>query len=180
MKRALKLVAVFLVVIIAFGIFVNCYGSFALFHRIHKWNGTIGNQWLRSIVHFLMWFPLPVYPICLFIDWLILNNLEFFGFGNPMSMAPGEEETKVVVYNGQKYRITVSQNRVDLEQLTGELAGQMGALIFNPEDKSWSVENKLMMVREKVAQMDENDPNVLHVVHPDGHTERVDMTTYLQ
>ena len=39
-----------------------CYGSYGLTKKIYNWNGTLGNKWLNSCVHFLMW-VIPVYPI---------------------------------------------------------------------------------------------------------------------
>ena len=63
----------------------GCYGSNALFEKIHKWNGTLGNKWLNSIVHFFL-MVIPVYPISLcFIDGLILNTVEFWTGYNPLA-----------------------------------------------------------------------------------------------
>ena len=63
----------------------GCYGSNALFEKIHKWNGTLGNKWLNSIVHFFL-MVIPVYPISLcFIDGLILNTVEFWTGSNPLA-----------------------------------------------------------------------------------------------
>ncbi|MBR2470840.1 MAG: DUF3332 family protein, partial [Fibrobacter sp.] len=36
----------------------GCYGSNACFNKLHDWNGTLGDKWINSIVHFLMmWIP---------------------------------------------------------------------------------------------------------------------------
>ena len=63
----------------------GCYGKNACFNKLHDWNGTLGNKWLNSIVHFfLMWFP--VYGICLFlVDGLVLNTVEFWTGSNPLA-----------------------------------------------------------------------------------------------
>ena len=46
----------------------GCYGSNALFGKLHKWNGTLGNKWLNSIVHYL-----------------VLNTVEFWTGSNPLA-----------------------------------------------------------------------------------------------
>ena len=63
----------------------GCYGSNACFEKLHKWNGTLGNKWLNSIVHFFLWI-FGVYGICLgLIDGLVLNTVEFWTGSNPIS-----------------------------------------------------------------------------------------------
>jgi hypothetical protein len=55
----------------------GCYGSYALFNAVHKWNGSIGNKWINSVVHLVFWI-VPVYGICTFADFLIFNTIEFW------------------------------------------------------------------------------------------------------
>ncbi|MBR4785396.1 MULTISPECIES: DUF3332 family protein [Fibrobacter] len=62
----------------------GCYGSNALFGKLHKWNGTLGNKWLNSIVHFGM-HVIPVYGFAYFIDYLVLNTVEFWTGSNPLA-----------------------------------------------------------------------------------------------
>lgn len=63
----------------------GCYGQNALFNKIHDWNGTLGNKWLNSIVHFFLCI-IPVYGISLFlIDGLVLNTVEFWTGSNPLA-----------------------------------------------------------------------------------------------
>ena len=62
-----------------------CYGSYGLTKKIYNWNGTLGNKWLNSCVHFLMW-VIPVYPICIgLVDGLVLNTVEFWTGSNPLA-----------------------------------------------------------------------------------------------
>ena len=64
----------------------GCYGSNACFNKLHKWNGTLGNKWLNSIVHFFMFCVFPVYGICLgLVDGLVLNTIEFWTGSNPLA-----------------------------------------------------------------------------------------------
>jgi hypothetical protein len=63
----------------------GCYGSNACFNKLHDWNGTLGDKWINSIVHFLMMW-IPVYGICLFlVDGLVLNTIEFWTGSNPLA-----------------------------------------------------------------------------------------------
>ena len=63
----------------------GCYGKNACFNKLHDWNGTLGDKWINSIVHFIL-FWLPVYGICLFlVDGLVLNTIEFWTGSNPLA-----------------------------------------------------------------------------------------------
>ena len=62
----------------------GCYGKYACFNKLLAWNGTLGNKWLNSIVHFAMW-VIPVYGIATFVDFLVLNTVEFWTGSNPLA-----------------------------------------------------------------------------------------------
>lgn len=63
----------------------GCYGKNACFNKLHDWNGTLGNKWLNSIVHFFLQI-FGVYWICLgLIDGLVLNTIEFWTGSNPLA-----------------------------------------------------------------------------------------------
>ena len=62
----------------------GCYGKYACFNKLLAWNGTLGNKWLNSIVHFAM-NVIPVYGIALFVDFLVLNTVEFWTGSNPLA-----------------------------------------------------------------------------------------------
>jgi Domain of unknown function (DUF3332). len=62
----------------------GCYGKYACFNKLLAWNGTLGNKWLNSIVHFAM-NVIPVYGIAMFVDMLVLNTVEFWTGSNPLA-----------------------------------------------------------------------------------------------
>lgn len=65
--------------------FTGCYGSNAAFNKLHNWNGSLGDKWINSVVHFVM-FVIPVYWICLgLVDGLVLNTIEFWTGSNPLA-----------------------------------------------------------------------------------------------
>jgi hypothetical protein len=169
MRRYFRLIAIALILCFAF-VALNCYGSYTLFHKIHRWNGTIGNGFVKSLVHLLLWI-VPVYEVCLLIDWLLLNTLEFWTGSNPLAMAPGESETQIVMAHNETYEITATMNRFDIRQMSGVNAGHTVALVYNPETLDWYIETQNQTV--KVAQMEKDNMEFINLVFPDGKTERV-------
>jgi len=77
-----RLIALFLAV--AMLVMTGCYGSNALFNKVHKWNGTLGDKWVNSCVHFVF-LVLNVYSITMFVDILVLNTVEFWTGSNPLA-----------------------------------------------------------------------------------------------
>jgi len=77
----------------------GCYGSYALFNKVHKWNGRIGDKWINSVVHFVI--VGPVYTLCMFGDFLIFNTIEFWTGSNPIAMGDTYQETDK--YGNQVY-----------------------------------------------------------------------------
>ncbi|MCK9182941.1 MAG: DUF3332 domain-containing protein [Fibrobacteraceae bacterium] len=62
-----------------------CYGSYGLTNKIYKWNGTLGDKWINSCVHFLL-HVIPVYEVSEYlIDGLVLNTVEFWTGSNPVA-----------------------------------------------------------------------------------------------
>jgi hypothetical protein len=62
-----------------------CYGSYSLTNKLHQWNGSLGNKWLNSCVHFILW-VIPVYEVCIgLVDGLVLNTVEFWTGSNPIA-----------------------------------------------------------------------------------------------
>ena len=51
----------------------GCHGSYGLTKKLLRWNGTLGNKWLNSCVHFGL------------VDWLVLNTVEFWTGSNPLA-----------------------------------------------------------------------------------------------
>jgi len=108
-------------------------------NTVYDWNTSM-DKWISELV-FLVLVVIPVYGITLFIDAVILNSIEFWTGSNPMSMNEGDMEQQVVVgKDGNSYEITATQNRFDVLQLSGDNAGTTQAMIYNPENKSWSHE----------------------------------------
>ena len=74
-----------LVLVAALATATGCYGSYAAFNTVHKWNGhATDNKIANSAIHLLFWI-LPVYPLILTGDFFIFNNIEFITGNNPLN-----------------------------------------------------------------------------------------------
>lgn len=87
--------AVAAVACVSFG---GCYGSYALFNKVHAWNGKIGDKWINSVVHFVI--AGPVYGLCFTADFFIFNTIEFWAGRNPLAM--GSDIYQEADENGNK------------------------------------------------------------------------------
>jgi hypothetical protein len=117
----------------------GCYGKNACFNKLHDWNGTLGDKWINSIVHFFL-FWLPVYGICLFlVDGLVLNTIEFWTGSNPLASgdsyfekdaqgnsiaavknADGSMSVEVTTAKGEKANLTLQRDENVVRALDNE------------------------------------------------------------
>lgn len=146
----------------------GCYGGFVLFHKIHKWNGTLQDKWVKSIVHAVLWI-VPVYGFCLFVDLVVLNTIEFWTGSNPLAMKEGEMEEQIVAQGSETYRIRATRNRFDVEVIAGEKTGMKRALVYAESEKAWYVEGDNFRIR--VITHDQVDPTNVNIFMPDGTVE---------
>lgn len=70
----------------------GCYGSYALFHKVHKFNGELGDKWINSVVHFIA-NVIPVYSIVIVCDILVFNTIEFWTGNNVLASGDSYQET---------------------------------------------------------------------------------------
>ena len=116
-----------------------CYGKNACFNKLHDWNGTLGDKWINSIVHFFL-FWLPIYGICLFlVDGLVLNTVEFWTGSNPLASgdsyfekdaqgntiaavknADGSMSVEVTTAKGEKANLTLQRDENVVRALDNE------------------------------------------------------------
>lgn len=62
----------------------GCFGSFGLTQKVWKFNdGVSSNKWIKWLL-FLGMIIIPVYDVCLFVDAIVFNTIEFFSGKNPM------------------------------------------------------------------------------------------------
>jgi hypothetical protein len=62
----------------------GCYGKYAAFHKVHKWNGGLSeSRVVNSAVHFALW-VVPLYELVILGDILIFNTVETVIGDNPL------------------------------------------------------------------------------------------------
>ncbi len=117
-------------------LFTSCFGKFALTGKVYEFNKGLGNKWIQSIVLWAM-LIIPVYEFAAFIDFLILNLVEFWTGSNPIAMNEGDMERQIVEKNGNKYQLTATKNNMNIVQLTGKEAGKTVDLAYNENNQTW-------------------------------------------
>ncbi|MFC1887410.1 DUF3332 domain-containing protein [Candidatus Cloacimonadota bacterium] len=162
MKIGFKIVGVFLILILLSG----CFGNFQLTRNLYTWNSQVGDKFANTAVMWIL-FIIPAYEVCGFIDFFILNTIEFWSGENPLSMSEYEEDIQIVESEGVNYEIKATQNRFDITQLNGEDAGSTVAIIHDAADGSWYLQSGDKL--EKIATL---DGNLLTLNYPDGKNIR--------
>lgn len=147
-----------------------CYGPFLLTKKIYNWNGKVGDKFVNSAV---MWalIIIPVYSATLFVDFVVLNTVQFWTGTNPLAMKEGEEETQIVQHDENSFRITARRNYLEIEILSGKKAGEKFSLHYLPETNAW------IMERGKESQIIAEGESQKEVVfyHPDGHKVKLSL-----
>lgn len=128
MKKSFKFSALLLSATILLS---SCIGSFGLTNKVKDWNEGLGNKFVNELV-FVCMHIVPVYPIAIFADAVVLNSIEFWTGNNPMAANVGE--TKIVTNTaGEDIQITTTENGYNLSN--GEQEMQ---LVFDEAEKTWS------------------------------------------
>lgn len=149
---------------------MNCYGGFVATKKIYNWNGGLGNKWVNTIVMWVM-IIIPVYPIATFVDFVILNTLEFWTGSNPLAMKEGESETQMVQHNGKEYQITATKNQFEIREMVAGKAGSPVLLQYQPQDSAWYVKANGRSM--KISEGADLSQEQVRLFHPDGKSVEV-------
>ena len=76
MNRFFKVISIILITCFLSLNFTGCYGNFALTKKLYNWNGQVGDKWVNSAVMWVLMI-VPVYEVAGFIDFAILNLIQF-------------------------------------------------------------------------------------------------------
>jgi len=165
MKVLSKIVLVTLVMIMLSG----CFGNFQLTRNLYKWNSQVGDKFANTAVMWVM-IIIPVYEVCGFIDFFILNTIEFWTGENPMTMNENDVDIQTVESEGKTYEIKATQNRFDITQLDGEAASETVAIVYDPSDGSWFLQSGDF--NKKIAGIENG---FLSLNYPDGSKLQTDL-----
>ncbi len=147
----------------------GCYGNFALTRKLYTWNGSLGDKYVNNLVFWVLMF-IPAYSAAGFIDFVVLNTVEFWTGSNPMAMNEGEQVIKYAQNKDHSYKVTFTQNNILIEEVAGKNAGQQVQLSFDPDSQSWFLVDNGSSV--KVATVAGNQMNLFY---PSGNSMTVNL-----
>ena len=158
MKKTFKFTALLLAATIMFS---SCIGSFQLTNKMKQINENIGDKWVNELV-FAACCILPVYEICLFVDAIVFNSIEFWTGKKALA---NKGEKKIVKNNeGKNVEITAMENGYNLTDGVSAMN-----LVFDEETQIWSAEynnqttNLIKIVDDNNAQLFLLDGSVMDV-----------------
>ena len=124
-------------------------------------NENIGDKWVNELV-FAACCILPVYEICLFVDAIVFNSIEFWTGKKALA---NKGEKKIVKNNeGKNVEITAMENGYNLTDGVSAMN-----LVFDEETQIWSAEynnqttNLIKIVDDNNAQLFLLDGSVMDV-----------------
>lgn len=136
MRKITRLVSIALLAIfIVVGVF-GCYGNMSLTKKVYRFNGSVGNKYVQSIVNWAFWIC-PVYEIAMFLDIVFFNTIEFWTGNNPLAMKEGEQVIKYAEGPNGNYKLEISQNKIVITQQENRDSNQNIELNYDPVSEYW-------------------------------------------
>ena len=109
----------------------SCIGSFSLFNKYEKWQCNMtSNKYVNGIVGFILQ-PI-VGGVCLFVDSLVLNTIEFWSGDNPLA---SNTTQNVMGQDGCYYAVTTLKNGYEVKAPNG----QVTLFLHDQKTDSWSM-----------------------------------------
>ena len=109
----------------------SCIGSFSLFNKYEKWQCNMtSNKYVNGIVGLILQ-PI-VGGVCLFLDAVVLNTIEFWTGSNPMAL---NKVQTVKGQDGRYYAVKTLKDGYEVKAPNGEIT------LFTHDSKteSWSI-----------------------------------------
>lgn len=142
----------------------SCYGSFSLFNKLAAWNQkATDSKFLNEILYLVI---SPAYGVCLFIDSLVLNSIEFWTGDNPIAMKVGTTQD-IMGKDGKMYAVTVLRNGYNIKTPTGESL----QFVYDKQTKAWSKVEK----GQTVEMFRFNNDGTIHTILPTGQAMDVSL-----
>lgn len=104
----------------------GCFGSFGLTRLLYNFNDSFGNKFVKTII---MWVftVLPAYEILIFLDFWIVNLIEFWMGSNPVGASDIQHnpDGTILVQNGDdQFKLTPITETKFLVEHNGALVGE--------------------------------------------------------
>lgn len=123
-KRYFRTIALALAIFVS-SFSLGCYGTFPLTNSLYKANGNISeNTVINSIVMFILGI-FGIYGICIWVDALILNSIEFWSGeemelsqsyeqpdGSVVTLAPGSSANEAVLTLARDGKVVVERTMI--------------------------------------------------------------------
>lgn len=113
--------------------FTSCIGSYSLFNKYENWQCHMtGNKYINGIVGFVI--QGIVAPVCLTVDCLVLNTIEFWSGSNPLA----ENTQYVKGEDGRYYAVKTTKTGYEIKSPSGEVT----YLIHDAKADSWTMKQQ--------------------------------------
>ena len=132
----------------------GCFGEFALVRKVYNWNSEIGGKFVNTLVFYLLNI-IPVYGIAGFVDFVILNLIEFWSGSNPVSMNEGDYEMQMAQIKGVDYKIEATKDTFTTTQINGDQAGEVRVMKFDRNDMTWKYSDSKVCEQPVLGFLDE-------------------------
>ncbi len=141
----------------------SCIGSFSLFNKYEKWQCNMtGNKFINGIVGFILQ-PI-VGGVCLFVDAVVLNTIEFWTGNNPVSASIGKTQ-QVMGSDGRYYAVKTLKDGYEVKAPTGEVT----LFTHDAQTDAWSITQN--GVTKELFRF--NADGTIQACLPDGQTMTV-------
>ena len=109
----------------------SCIGSFSLFNKYEKWQCNMtSNKYVNGIVGLILQ-PI-VGGVCLFVDAVVLNTIEFWTGSNPMAL---NKVQTVKGQDGRYYAVKTLKDGYEVKAPNGEIT----LFTHDSQTESWSI-----------------------------------------
>ncbi len=145
--------------------FSSCIGSFGLTNKLLDWNKGVDSKFVNELV-FIAFHIVPVYPIAVLADILVINSIEFWSGDNPVADVGS---VKKVETNEGTYAIETNADGYSIQKEGEDTSVE---LVYNKEDNSWNVEAEGEAY--KLLEFKDNDTVVMFL--SDGQSMEVELS----
>lgn len=142
----------------------SCIGSFALTHKVIKWNNQVGSKFINELVFFAFWI-IPVYEVTSVADLIVLNSIEFWSGNNPV-----EASVKIVETEQGNYYIACDSKGYDITTPAGDVV----RLDFEEASSTWSVKTDEGKTYPFMTMV---DPQHVKMITPEGDFRTVELSS---
>lgn len=110
--------------------FSSCIGSFSLTNKVLAWNQTLDNKFVNELV-FIALHIVPVYPVAVLADGLVINSIEFWTGDNPIQAGI----VKKVQGTDGVYTVETLKDGYKIQNE----AGQQMNLVYDKKTNTWNM-----------------------------------------